>query len=111
MEAFIGQIVLFAGNRTPRGWSFCQGQILPVMQNQALFSVIGSTYGGDGRNTFALPDLRSSVPVGTGTVTNLPPTTLGGIGMVHQSSGGSPQLGTLGLNYIICLQGIFPTHS
>jgi microcystin-dependent protein len=66
MEAFIGSIVLFAGNFAPRGWSFCQGQILPIAQNTALFSLLGTTYGGNGQTTFALPDLRGRVPVGSG---------------------------------------------
>ena len=59
MEPFLAQIVLFAGNFAPRGWAFCQGQLLPISQNSALFSLLGTTYGGDGRTTFALPDLRS----------------------------------------------------
>ena len=58
MQPFIGQIVLFSGNVAPRGWAPCHGQLLPINQNQALFSIIGTTYGGDGTSTFALPDLR-----------------------------------------------------
>ncbi len=58
MEPFLAQIILFAGNFAPRGWAFCQGQLLPISQNSALFSLLGTTYGGDGRTTFALPDLR-----------------------------------------------------
>jgi len=57
-EAFIGEIRFFAGNFAPRNWAFCDGQLLPIAQNQALFSIIGTTYGGDGRTTFALPDAR-----------------------------------------------------
>ncbi len=57
---------MFAGNFAPYGWAFCQGQILPIAQNTALFSLLGTTYGGDGRTTFALPDLRGRVPVGFG---------------------------------------------
>lgn len=63
---FIGSIVLFAGNFAPRGWAFCEGQILPIAQNTALFSILGTTYGGNGQTTFALPDLRGRVPLGTG---------------------------------------------
>lgn len=63
---FIGSIVLFAGNFAPRGWAFCQGQLLSISQNTALFSILGTTYGGNGQTTFGLPDLRSRVPVGTG---------------------------------------------
>lgn len=74
---FIGSIVLFAGNFAPRGWSLCQGQLLPIAQNTALFSILGTTYGGDGRTTFALPDLRSRVPVGYGQGPGLSPYDLG----------------------------------
>ena len=64
MEAYIGSVLLFAGNFAPVGWVFCHGQLLPIAQNQALFAVIGTTYGGDGRTNFGVPDLRSRVPVG-----------------------------------------------
>ena len=57
---------MFAGNFAPTGWAFCQGQLLPIAQNQALFSLLGTTYGGNGTTTFALPDLRGRVPVGFG---------------------------------------------
>ena len=66
MEAFIGTIILFAGNYAPNGWAFCDGQLLNVNQQEALFAVIGSTYGGDGKTTFALPDLRGRLPMGMG---------------------------------------------
>jgi microcystin-dependent protein len=66
MEAYIGQIVLFAGNYAPQGWMLCNGQVLNVNQNQALFAVIGNVYGGDGRSTFALPNLCGRVPLGAG---------------------------------------------
>lgn len=65
-EPFIGEIRIFAINFAPRGWAQCNGQILPINQNQALFSLLGTTYGGDGRTTFALPDLRGRVPVHMG---------------------------------------------
>lgn len=65
-EPFIGEIILFAGNFEPRGWAFCNGQILSIAQNTALFSILGTTYGGNGQTTFALPDLRSRVPVHSG---------------------------------------------
>jgi microcystin-dependent protein len=61
---FIGQITLFAGNFAPRGWAFCDGQILAISQNTALFSILGTTYGGNGQTTYALPDLRGRVAVG-----------------------------------------------
>ncbi|WP_280549096.1 tail fiber protein [Halomonas sp. 11-S5] len=60
MEPFIGQIQLFPYNFAPRGWVFCEGQELQIEQNTALFSLIGTTYGGDGRTTFALPDLKTN---------------------------------------------------
>jgi microcystin-dependent protein len=59
---FLGSIILFAGNFAPRGWAFCNGQILSISQNTALFSLLGTTYGGNGQTTFALPDLRGRVP-------------------------------------------------
>lgn len=64
---YLGEIKLFAGNFAPTDWALCNGQILPINQNQALFSILGTTYGGDGRTTFALPDLRGRVVVGEGT--------------------------------------------
>lgn len=66
-EPYIGTIMLFAGNFAPLGWAQCDGQLLPIAQYNALFSLIGTTYGGDGQTTFALPDLRSRVPLQQGT--------------------------------------------
>ena len=68
-ECFIGEITMFAGNFAPRGWAFCNGQLLAISQNSALFSILGTTYGGDGRTDFALPDLRGRVPVHHGNST------------------------------------------
>jgi microcystin-dependent protein len=62
-EPFIGEIRMFGFGFAPQGWALCNGQLLPINQNQALFSLLGTTYGGDGRATFALPDMRSRVPV------------------------------------------------
>lgn len=76
-EPFIAAIILFAGNFSPRGWAFCQGQILSIAQNTALFSLLGTTFGGNGQTTFALPDLRGRVPVGTGQGPGLPAINLG----------------------------------
>jgi microcystin-dependent protein len=64
MDGNIAEIRMFAGNFAPRNWAFCQGQILSISSNTALFSLLGTTYGGNGTTTFALPDLRSRVPVG-----------------------------------------------
>lgn len=80
-EAYTAEIKLFAGNFAPRGFALCEGQILPISQNTALFSLIGTTYGGDGRTTFALPDLREA----------------------EKALGGA--------RYIIALHGIFPSRN
>lgn len=63
---YVGEIRMFAGNFAPAGWAFCDGSILAISSNDVLFNLIGTTYGGDGQNTFALPDLRSRVPVHVG---------------------------------------------
>jgi len=63
MDPFLGEIRIFGGNFAPRGWALCAGQILSIAQNTALFSLIGTTYGGNGQTTFALPDLRGRLPV------------------------------------------------
>lgn len=63
METYIGEIRMFAGNFAPMGWAFCDGSILPIAENDALFSLLGTTFGGDGQTTFALPDLRGRVPM------------------------------------------------
>ena len=65
-EPFVGEIRMFAGNFAPRGWAFCDGQLLAVSQNDALFSLLGTIYGGDGRTTFGLPDMRGSLTVHAG---------------------------------------------
>ena len=76
-EAFIGQIIMFGGNFAPRDWAFCDGQLLSIADNQAWFSILGTTYGGDGRNTFGLPDLRGRVPMHDGSGPGLSPRVLG----------------------------------
>ncbi len=77
MDPFIGQIVMFAGNFAPRSWAFCDGQLLPISSNTALFSILGTTYGGDGRTTFGLPDLRGRVPMHPGNGPGLSSRRLG----------------------------------
>ena len=62
-QPFIGEIRMFAGNFAPAGWAFCNGQLLPISENETLFQLIGTIYGGDGQETFAVPDLRSRVPI------------------------------------------------
>lgn len=76
-DPLVGQISMFAGTFAPRGWLFCNGQLLPIPQYSTLFSIIGTTYGGDGINNFALPDLRGRVPVGQGQGPGLSPRNLG----------------------------------
>ena len=66
-EPFLAEIRIIGFNFAPRGWAFCDGQILPINQNQSLYSLLGTTYGGDGRTSFALPDLRSRVPIHRGS--------------------------------------------
>ena len=66
-EPFIGEIRMFAGNFAPNGWMFCEGQTMPISENDALFTLIGTTYGGDGQETFNLPNLASRVPIHMGT--------------------------------------------
>lgn len=83
METYIGTILLFAGNYAPQGFMFCNGQVLQITQNQALFAVIGVTYGGNGTTTFCLPDLRGRVPVGFGQGPGLSPVNLGQQGGVE----------------------------
>jgi microcystin-dependent protein len=80
MDEFIAVIKLFAGNFAPQGWMFCHGQTLAINSNQALFSLIGTTYGGNGSTTFCLPDLRSRVPVGFGQGPGLTNVNLGQTG-------------------------------
>ena len=70
-EPFLGEIRIFSFNTPPQGWTRCNGQLLPINQNQGLFSLLGTTYGGDGQTTFALPDLRSRAPVHFGPSFNL----------------------------------------
>jgi len=82
MDPFLGEIRLFAGNYAPTDWALCQGQLLPINQNTALFAILGTVYGGDGISTFALPDLRKSL-----------------------------QTFPEGITPIISLQGIFPPRS
>lgn len=160
-EGTLGEIRLFAGNFAPRDWAFCDGQLLSIAQHTALFSILGTTYGGNGTTTFALPDLRGRFPIGVGRVPNLTfrnlgeqggsethtlnvseipanrstLATSGKLGTVSDSSnlvaagasgestgevttsvygGNRPHNNMppyLGINYVICLNGIYPTRS
>ena len=86
-QPYVGEIRLFAGNFAPSGWMFCQGQILPISENETLFNLIGTTYGGDGQSTFALPDLRGRAPLHKSTT-----YPIGGKGGVESVTLTSPQL-------------------
>jgi len=92
-EPFVAEIRIFAGNFAPRGWAFCNGQLLPVSQNTALFSLIGTTYGGDGRTTTALPNLEGRAPMHPGRGPGLTDRRLGqrgGVEMVTLSEAQMP---------------------
>jgi microcystin-dependent protein len=93
MEGTIGEIRMFAGNFAPRSWAFCSNQILPIAQNTALFSILGTTYGGNGQTTFALPDFRGRVAVGTGQgpgLSNIQLGQLAGTPSVTLTTGNMP---------------------
>jgi microcystin-dependent protein len=160
MDDYLAEIRLFAGNFAPYNWAFCNGQLLSISDNSALFSLIGTTYGGDGITTFALPDLQSRVPICTGQgpglsnrilgersgneaitlLTNQIPNhnhpiakttttgtdassntfVVGAPGGTAQTSSSGNFGGTTphsnmqpytGLNYIICVEGIYPSRS
>lgn len=93
---YVGEIRLFAGNFAIRGWLLCQGQLVSIAQNQVLFSLLGTTYGGDGQTTFALPDLRSRVPLHQGT----------GIGQTNRVLG---EIG--GTETVVLTQNQLPSHT
>lgn len=95
-EPFVGEIRMFAGNFAPRGWAFCDGQLLAVSQNDALFSLLGTIYGGDGRTTFGIPDVRGRLPIHAGHGPGLSERRLG-------SKGGAENV-TLTVNQL-------PSHS
>lgn len=90
-QPYVGEIRMFAGNFAPAGWMFCEGQLLPISENETLFQLIGTTYGGDGQSTFGLPDLRGRLPVHQGP------------GFILAETGGAEEI-TLTVNQI-------PAHS
>lgn len=129
-DPFIGEITMFAGNFAPRGWAKCDGQLLPIAQNTALFSLLGTTYGGDGRTTFALPDLRGRVAIHPGRGPGLSDYKLGqkagyesaisttalrGSLTLGGTSNGGSAISTIQpyqtVHYIIALQGTYPSRS
>ncbi len=135
-EPFIGEIRMFAGNFAPRGWAFCDGQTLSISQYSALFSLLGTNYGGDGRTTFNLPDLRGRTPVHVGQGNNMNEIRVGDRGgseskelrkirVFEEAKEKSYETYTvkssnskmytrdpyLGVSFIIALHGIFPSRS
>lgn len=90
-QPYVGEIRMFAGNFAPAGWMFCEGQLLPISENETLFQLLGTTYGGDGESTFALPDLRGRIPIHQGN------------GFILAETGGAEEI-TLTVNQI-------PAHS
>ncbi len=112
-EPFLGEIMKVGFNFAPRGWAKCDGQLLPISQNSALFSILGTTYGGDGRTTFGLPDLRSRFAVHRIKDNQAGPSRrIGQKGAPSQKSEDDDgSLGPLGIYYVIALQGKFPSRS
>ncbi len=118
MEAFLGEVKIFTGDIVPQDWALCHGQSLSIEKNQALFAVLGTTFGGDGRTTFALPDLRGRMVAGAGATQENYSFALA------EMRGGTPEevrtekgnaseqpitiQPFIAVNYIICIKGIFP---
>jgi microcystin-dependent protein len=118
-EPMIGEVKLFAGNFAPRGWALANGQLLNISENPALFSILGARYGGDGRTTFALPDLRGRTAVGAGKGPRLFNKSLGQLGgydvQVNKAGEGNKTIidssvPFVVLHYIISLDGIYPRN-
>lgn len=95
-DPFVAEVRIFPFNFAPRGWAFCDGQLLPISQNTALFSLLGTTYGGDGKSTFALPDLQGSAPMHPGQGPGLSLHDLGEVG---------------GSDTVTLIQGEMPSHA
>jgi microcystin-dependent protein len=127
MEEFMGTIKMFSGDFAPQYWMFCHGQTLPINSYQALFSILGTTYGGDGHTHFKLPDLRSRIAIGQGRdaigTTNLgeqggsETTTAQPVAAVPDANGVQAGLGAvdnrqpfLGIHFIICVVGLYPSR-
>ena len=115
-EPYLGQIMMFAGSIVPGSWVLCDGALLDISTNTALYMLLGTTYGGDGITTFAVPNLSARVPMGVGTLTSftspsdppgspsVPLITSMGLGQTAQG-----QIGTLGMNFYIATTGVFPS--
>jgi microcystin-dependent protein len=91
-QPYVGEIRMFGGNFAPAGWAFCNGSLFSIASNPVLFQVIGTTYGGDGQQTFALPDLRGRIPIHQGTGAGLQPYTIGEQGGVEDVTLTSQQM-------------------
>src|SRR5215217_9390867 len=105
-QPYVGEIRMFAGNFAPAGWMFCEGQLLPISENETLFQLLGTTFGGDGESTFALPDLQGRLPLHQGsgyilaesggveevtlTINQIPSHSHPVIGTINQASGSDP---------------------
>src|SRR5438105_3385950 len=134
-NSFMGEIRMVVFNFAPTGWAFCDGQLMPISQNPALFSLLGTSYGGDGRSTFALPDFRSRGPIHQGQGNGLSQRDLGEMGgeeasqlpvsgaeipqsptnptVLNYTPGGRPVNSMepfLVVNFIICLLGTYPSR-
>jgi microcystin-dependent protein len=92
MEPYLAMIIMFGGNFPIRGWALCQGQLLPISQNSALFALLGTTFGGNGTTNFALPDLRGRVPMGQGQGPGLQSYVLGEVGGTESTTLTSAQM-------------------
>ncbi len=112
---YLATIIAFAGTFAPRGWAYCHGQEISISSNTALFSLLGTTYGGNGQTTFRLPDLRGRVMVGAGQGNGLPHYELGQAGVEKaavNTDAAKPSVNHayLAINYIIALQGMYPSR-
>jgi microcystin-dependent protein len=114
-EAYIGQILIVPYDYEPRGWANCDGQLLRIAEHNALFSLLGTTYGGDGRTTFALPDLRGRSPVHEGEGPGLTKVSRGqkggGVNVDTDADSVVTTQPFLGVRYIISLNGIYPSRN
>lgn len=109
-DAYLGEIIMGGWNFCPRGTIKADGQLLPISQNSALFSLYGTNYGGDGRTTFAMPDLRGRTPINAGQGPGLPNRTLGSRTTSSNGESGANG-GTVAIMYCVVSQGIFPPRS
>ncbi|WP_284126056.1 phage tail protein [Parerythrobacter aestuarii] len=115
-DRYLGEIIMVGMNFCPRGTLEADGRLLPISQNTALFSLLGTMYGGDGRTTFALPDLRGRVPVGQGRGPGLDPVRLGekregGAAAATENSAGRAGTAKLGLRFCVVAQGMYPSRN